>query len=75
VQSLVQHIIMPLITPLLPGTAWETATLTLGPFVFGIGPFLSALLNFILIALVVFWLSKVAQNAGKSLEKVGKAPK
>ncbi len=31
VQSLVNDIIMPIISPLVPGGAWQEATLTLGP--------------------------------------------
>ena len=63
IQSMVKNILMPLLTPLLPGPDWQTAVWNIGPFSFGAGPFLSSLLNFVLIALVVFWLTKVAKNA------------
>lgn len=53
VKSLVDNIVMPLITPFIPNGAWEQAKLVLGPFVIGWGPFLSALINFIIIALAV----------------------
>ncbi len=58
IQSLVNNIIMPVITPFIPGGAWETATLALGPIVLKWGAFMSALLNFLIIALVVFFIAK-----------------
>jgi large conductance mechanosensitive channel len=58
VQSLVNNVIMPLITPFIPGGAWQSATFSIGPVVIGWGAFLSALINFIIIALVVFIIAK-----------------
>ncbi|PIN72145.1 large conductance mechanosensitive channel protein MscL [Candidatus Woesearchaeota archaeon CG10_big_fil_rev_8_21_14_0_10_45_5] len=58
VQSLVANIIMPLITPFIPGGAWQTAKLTLGPIVLSWGAFIGALINFIIIALVIFLIAK-----------------
>ena len=58
VQSLVKNIVMPLITPFIPGGAWETATFSMGPIVISWGAFLSALINFVIIALVVFMVAK-----------------
>jgi large conductance mechanosensitive channel len=58
VQSLVANIIMPLITPFIPGGAWQTATLTLGPIVISWGAFIGALINFIIIAFVIFFIAK-----------------
>lgn len=58
VKSLVENVIMPLMNPLLPAGGWKTATATLGPFVIGWGPFLSAFINFTIIALVVFMIAK-----------------
>ena len=49
---------MPFISPILPGGAWQTATLTLGPFIFGIGAFIGQVINFIIIAFVVFMIAK-----------------
>lgn len=59
VQSLVNNIVMPLITPFVPNGEWQTAKLILGPFTFGWGAFLSALINFIIIAFVVFIIAKM----------------
>ncbi len=59
VQSLVKDIVMPVITPFIPGGGWQTATLTLGKVVLGWGSFLGALINFIIIAFVVFFMMKL----------------
>lgn len=58
VQSLVANIIMPLISPVLPSGDWQTATLTLGPVTFGTGPFIAAVINFAILALVIFLIAK-----------------
>lgn len=58
VKAVVDNIVMPLITPFIPGGAWETATWTIGPVVLGWGPALSALINFLVIAWVVFLIAK-----------------
>ncbi|MFA5992950.1 MAG: MscL family protein [Candidatus Pacearchaeota archaeon] len=69
IQSLVNNIIMPLITPFIPNGEWQTATLKLGPFVLGWGSFLSALINFVIIALVVFIISKKLFREDKVTKK------
>lgn len=58
IKSLVDNIIMPLITPLIPGGAWKTATFAIGPVVIGWGGFFGELINFIIIAFVVFMIAK-----------------
>ena len=68
IKSLVDNIIMPIITPFIPGGAWKTATFNLGPIIIGWGPFLGELINFIIIALVVFIIAKKIMKE----EKVGK---
>ena len=65
VTSLVNNIIMPIITPFIPGGSWQTATLKLGPIVLGLGAFCGALLNFIIIALVVFMIAKTVLKEDK----------
>jgi large conductance mechanosensitive channel len=69
VQSLVNNIIMPLITPFIPKGEWQAATLTLGPFVFGWGSFLGALINFIILAFVVFMIAKMILKEEKVAKK------
>jgi len=58
IKSLVDNIIMPVITPFIPGGAWKLATLTIGPIVIGWGAFLGEVINFVIIALVVFMIAK-----------------
>ena len=58
VKSLVENIIMPTITPFIPGGEWREATLGLGPFVWKTGAFIGEFLNFAIIALVVFLVAK-----------------
>ena len=71
VTSLVNNIIMPLINPLLAATGgdWQTAVLVIGPFNFGWGSFLASLINFIIIALVVFMIAKVVLKEEKIAKK------
>ena len=70
VQSLVKNMVMPVIAPMLSaaGSDWQKATLDIGPFHFGVGPFLSSVINFVIIALVIFWIAKTVMKQ----EKVGK---
>jgi large conductance mechanosensitive channel len=68
IKSFVDNIVMPIITPFIPGGAWETATLQIGPIVLRWGAFLGELINFIIIAFAVFLVAKMVLNE----EKVGK---
>ena len=63
VQSVVNDIIMPIITPVIPNGGWEEATLELGPVIIKWGSFLGALINFLMMALVVFILIKILKKA------------
>lgn len=58
VTSLVQDMLMPLLSPLFLSGSWKTAVLHLGPVALNIGAFLGQCLNFLLIALVVFIVAK-----------------
>jgi large conductance mechanosensitive channel len=69
IQSLVNNIIMPIITPFVPGGAWQTATLKIGPIVIGWGAFLGTLINFIIIAFVVFLIAKYVLREEKVEKK------
>jgi len=69
VQSLVNDIVMPIISPFMPGGDWQTATLTVGPVTLGWGPFLSALINFVVIALVIFMIAKFILREEKVTKK------
>ena len=69
IKSLVDNIIMPIITPFIPKGAWETATFSLGPIVIKWGAFLGWLINFAIIALVVFIVAKKILKEKKVIKK------
>ena len=58
VAALVADLIMPIIGAFTPTGDWRTATLTIGPVKFGVGDFFGALLDFVIIAFVVFMIVK-----------------
>jgi large conductance mechanosensitive channel len=69
IKSLVDNIIMPVITPFIPGGAWKTATFALGPIIIGWGAFLAELINFLIIAFVVFMIAKMVMKEEKVTKK------
>ncbi len=69
IQSVVNNLIMPLITPFIPGGAWQTAKLVLGPIVISWGALLGAIINFIIIAFVVFLIAKAILKEDKVTKK------
>jgi large conductance mechanosensitive channel len=65
VKSLVDGFIMPLVAAVTPDPKlWETATLDLGPLNFKIGIIISAIINFFIIGLVAWRLSKMFIRPG-----------
>jgi len=58
IQSVVNNLIMPVITPFIPGGAWQTAVFSIGPIVISWGALLGAIINFVIIAFVVFMIAK-----------------
>lgn len=69
VTALVNDVIMPLITPFVPGGDWKIAKLALGPFLFGWGDFVSAIINFVIIAFVIFIIVKMVLKEEKVTKK------
>lgn len=69
VKSIVDSLIMPIITPFIPGGGWQTATFSLGPIVIGWGALLGAIINFVIIAFVVFLIAKYALKEEKVSKK------
>lgn len=59
VKAVVDDFIMPIITYMLPNGNWKTATWDVGPVKFGIGDFLAAVLNFVIIGFVAWRISKI----------------
>jgi large conductance mechanosensitive channel len=58
VTACVTDIIMPVIAVLVPGGDWRVSTLQLGPVKFAVGDFVGAIIDFVIIALVVFIIVK-----------------
>ncbi|MCQ1535735.1 large conductance mechanosensitive channel protein MscL [Methanosarcina sp. KYL-1] len=69
IKSFVDNIVMPIITPFVPGGAWRTATLEIGPIVISWGAFLGELIYFIIIAFVVFIIAKKVLKEEKVSKK------
>jgi large conductance mechanosensitive channel len=59
VKALVDDFIMPIIGALGPSGDWQKATWDVGPVKFGVGDFLAALINFIIIGFVAWRISKI----------------
>ncbi|MBM3292416.1 MscL family protein [Candidatus Bathyarchaeota archaeon] len=58
VSALVADILMPIIAVIIPGGEWRKAELVVGPIKFLIGDFVGALIDFLIIAIVVFIMMK-----------------
>ena len=59
VKAVVDDFIMPVITYMLPSGAWRTATWSVGSVKFGVGDFLAAVINFIIVGFVAWRISKL----------------
>ncbi len=69
VKSLVDNIVMPVITFFIPGGEWQTAKLSLGPIVISWGQFLSDLIYFIIVAFIIFIIAKKVLREEKVTKK------
>jgi large conductance mechanosensitive channel len=58
VTALVDGVLMPIVTFFIPGGAWRTATLDVGPVHLLLGPVLGAAVDLLIVAWLVFWFSK-----------------
>lgn len=58
VSALVDGILMPIVSFFLPGGAWRTATLDVGPVHFLLGPVFGTGVDFLIVAWLIFWFSK-----------------
>ncbi len=59
IQAIVDDFIMPLVSSVTPSGDWQKATLDIGSVKFGVGDFVSVLINFIIIAFVVWRVAKL----------------
>ncbi|HEX9310705.1 MAG TPA: MscL family protein [Gemmatimonadaceae bacterium] len=59
VKALVDDFIMPVVVALGPGGDWQKATWSVGSVKFGVGDFLAATINFLIIGFVAWRISKI----------------
>jgi large conductance mechanosensitive channel len=64
VSALVGDILMPIITFFIPGGAWREALWVIGPIQLSMGHFIGVLIDFIVIAIVVFLMMKQLVKTG-----------
>lgn len=69
VKSLVDNLIMPIIGFLVPNGAWREFIFPIGPMLFKVGAFVGDLLNFIIIAFVVYLIAKLIMKEEKVTKK------
>jgi large conductance mechanosensitive channel len=59
VKAVVDDFIMPLVLFVAPGGDWQKATWNVGPIKFGVGDFLAAVINFLIIGFVAWRFAKI----------------
>jgi large conductance mechanosensitive channel len=64
VSALVGDILMPIITFFIPGGGWREAVLALGPIELSIGHFVGTLIDFLVIAVVIYIIMKQLKKTG-----------
>ncbi len=69
VKAIVDYLVMPIVTPFIPGGGWQTATWTISSVVISWGALLAAAINFVIIAFVVFLIAKYAFKETKVEKK------
>jgi len=66
VTATVNDIIMPIIGALIPGGDWRTTVVQAGPIKLLVGDFIGAIIDFVIIALVVFLVVKYMMKGDTS---------
>jgi large conductance mechanosensitive channel len=66
VTATVNDIIMPIIGAIIPGGSWREAVINVGPIAFLVGDFVGAIIDFVIIALVVFLVVKYMMKGDTS---------
>jgi large conductance mechanosensitive channel len=69
VNSIVANLIMPIVGALIPSGSWSTATWIIGKVVIGWGALLAAIINFVIIAFVIFIIAKYVFKEEKVTKK------
>lgn len=58
INSLVKDILMPIAEPLMSEEGWRSAVLHIGPITIAYGSFIAELINFLILALIIFFIAK-----------------
>lgn len=58
INSLVRDLFLPVFTPLMSAESWKVAAFSIGPVTISYGAFLADLINFLIIALIIFIVAK-----------------
>ncbi|CAN5614130.1 hypothetical protein BH10BDE1_BH10BDE1_08540 [soil metagenome] len=58
VDSIVKGLLMPIVGLVIPGGDWRELAFTIGETKFAVGPVLASLLDFFIVAVIVFVISK-----------------
>ena len=66
VNSTVADIIMPIIAVVVPGGDWRAAELVIGPLKFLVGDYVGAIIDFVIVAMVIFILVKYIMKGDTS---------
>jgi large conductance mechanosensitive channel len=66
VTAMVNDIIMPVIAVIIPGGDWKTSVLEIGRVKFLVGDFVGAVIDFIVIALVIYLIVKTIMRGDTS---------
>src|SRR5512137_2299515 len=66
VTAMVNDIIMPIIGAVVPGVDWKTSVLQIGPVKFLIGDLVGAIIDFAIVALVIFLIVKFVMKGDTS---------
>ena len=69
VTALVNDFIMPIVAAVTPAGNWRAYTLEVGPVSFLVGDFIGALIDFIIVAFVVWRISKAFMRPAPAAEK------
>jgi large conductance mechanosensitive channel len=69
VTALVNDFIMPIVSVVTPAGDWRSYTLNVGPVSFLVGDFVGALIDFIIVAFVVWRISKALIRPAPAAEK------
>lgn len=74
VTAIVDDFIMPIVGAASPGGNWQKATLDVGPVKFAVGDLASAFVNFLIVAFVVWQISKIFIRPPKADESLKSCP-